>query len=247
MIWGRDTQIILANPRPSVHPLVRGACATGPKRSICLWASKPSETQTGVCSKEAQASFQEVANTWNPRWANARRPGSPVASRGWTGKKSLIMLTKGMRVVVCAHWKVLGERVIGHCIWPWHQPRPPCGWFCWFSGPGAESLLRPRDHLQFDWSTLSEVNRGFLFLRLFDADENSLSWGLSDEGSGQWWREWSVMRGVVSDEGRAQWWEEWSVMKGVASDEGSGLGRGRRQVNQGAGRGPFHSEGKKGD
>ena len=36
-------------------------------------------------------------------------------------------------------------------------------------------------------------------------------------------------------------------MKGVASDEGSGLGRGRRQVSQGAGRGPFHSEGKKGD
>ena len=48
------------------------------------------------------------------------------------------------RVVVLTDWSVTGQGVFSHCCWFW----PLSTWFCCFSGPGAETQLRPRCYLQ---------------------------------------------------------------------------------------------------
>lgn len=79
------------------------------KGSVCLQESKASKTQTGACSKESNS--QVVAH------------GDTDGSQGMDciGEKSLITVTKGVRVVVrvmvSPDWSALGEGIVDQCSW----------------------------------------------------------------------------------------------------------------------------------
>ena len=49
-----------------------------------------------------------------------------------------------IRVVVFIDWSAPGQRIISHCSWSWCWPWHHLAWTCCFSGPGAETQLRPR-------------------------------------------------------------------------------------------------------
>ena len=74
------------------------------------------------------------------------------------------------RVVVLTDWSVTGQGVFSHCCWFW----PLSTWFCCFSGPGAETRLRTRCHLQ-GLMLQGVVVQGLVVFPLLDT-RGSLPW-----------------------------------------------------------------------
>ena len=81
------------------------------------------------------------------------KTGLPGGFRGtgFTGERSLTMVTQGVRVmvsvIVSADGSAPGSGVVGQCSWARCQPWHGLIWFCCFSGPGAGTQLRPRSYL----------------------------------------------------------------------------------------------------
>ena len=63
-------------------------------------------------------------------------------------KYSSAFLVCLLKVLVSTDRSVPGKEVISHCSWPACQPWCCSTGFCCFSGPGAETQLRPRYHFQ---------------------------------------------------------------------------------------------------
>ena len=78
-----------------------------PSRYCCYWTkgehfpAKPNKPGTGACSEESKGLFQEVARTWRQvSWRSKTWLPSGFQGTGHTGEKSLITVTKGVRVEV---------------------------------------------------------------------------------------------------------------------------------------------------
>ena len=102
--------------------MIPSAYVTRLKGLICLCASEPHKTQTGVSPEKGRAHFWE-APTPGVTGELPLKTGLPGGFRGtgFTGERSLTMVTQGVRVmvsvIVSADGSAPGSGVVGQCSW----------------------------------------------------------------------------------------------------------------------------------
>ena len=116
MLWEMTISYLFLLPRPPTppfpHPQMRRHML---QLSFCF----SEEVDFPFCYLHTILTFHVLEVTLHPAYTDASRRWI----REW--KKSLVMVTKGVRVVVSADWLGPGWGEIGHCLWPWRQP-----WSC---------------------------------------------------------------------------------------------------------------------